>query len=314
MRFDMIFDSDVDFFLSYGWCSRWLKQKKAFVLNRLCKEAVFMYTISKVISQSFVCATTNKNQKVILKGNKIGITKDLKDISNVYEFDTPSYLDKMIEVIKTIPNEYIETCDKVRQYAKEKYDIDIGTNLYIFLPEHMHFAIERQKQEIVYENTVVDIVEKYYSEYFDMAVYGSKILKDTTNISISRDEIGFISLHLLNVSFNSDMSELVEMLNFIRSTMDILKNYDTNVSDNNREEVKKLEVYIKELAKKLFTSHKLRLDLDKKVNVGNIWSKEYRFAKKICNMVKDEYGKELTKGEIYNLYRCLVCVSQMKSA
>jgi len=273
-----------------------------------------MYTISKVISQNFVCAVSNKDKMVILKGNNIGFTKDLNDISNIYEFDTRALYNKMQEIIKTIPIEYINICDKIRKYAKDKYNYNIGVNLYLCLPEHMHFAIERQRQNIAYKNTVVDIVEKYYKEFYDIAAFGAKNLEEATGISIPRDEIGFIALHLLNVSFNSDMAELVEMLNFVKNTMDILIKYNIKIEDNDIKEVKNLELYLKALGKRLFTSHKLRLNIDKKLYLGNIWSKEYRYAKKIYNMVKEDYGKELTRGEIYNLYRCLIFVSQMKSA
>jgi len=273
-----------------------------------------MYTISKVISQNFVGAVSNKDNLVILKGVNIGFTKDLSVISNVYEFETRASYNKMQEIIKSIPIEYIDICDKIRKYAKDKYDLDLGVNLYLCLPEHMYFAIERQRQNIIYENTVVDIVEKYYKEFYDIAAFGAQKLGHVTNIDISRDEIGFISLHLLNVSFNSDMAELVEMLNFVKNTMDILKSYNVRIEDTNLKEVKNLELYLKALAKRLFTSHKLRLQIDKKVYLGNIWSKEYRYAKKICNMVKEDYGKELTRGEIYNLYRCLIFVSQVQSA
>lgn len=77
------------------------------------------------------------------------------------------------------------------------YYIDLSKDeiLRDFLGGHLRAAINRAKYEIEIENNMLSTIKNNYPFAFEIGVLANKIIKKSIGISLSEDDIGFLTLH-----------------------------------------------------------------------------------------------------------------------
>ena len=66
------------------------------------------------------------------------------------------------------------------------------------LTDHISFAIERQRQNMEYRNALLMEIRNFYIQEFQIGCKALEIIKERLNVELSRDEAGFIALHIVN--------------------------------------------------------------------------------------------------------------------
>ncbi|WP_207669260.1 BglG family transcription antiterminator [Fonticella tunisiensis] len=96
-------------------------------------------------------------------------------------------------------NEEIEVViNRLIKYIKDRFNLDLTMDKKLILGLSLHFvsAINRLKYGTSIHNPMIDEIKRNYPYAFNIAVEISNILKDSFQIDIIEDEIGFIALHL----------------------------------------------------------------------------------------------------------------------
>ncbi len=164
--------------------------------------------IVKVINNNVVSSVDDRNREIIVLGKGIGFQKTSGDdiqkdrIEKVFQLSTgaSSQFEKLVE---EIPYEYIKYTDEIVKEAVQVLGRNLNRNIYITLTDHLHFAIERYRKNIFFQNALLWEIKKFYSIEYTIGLHAVSMIKEKEGIELSVDEAAFIALHIVNAEMDT---------------------------------------------------------------------------------------------------------------
>ena len=121
--------------------------------------------IVKVINNNVVSSVDDKECELIILGRGIGFQKNSGDeieedrIEKVFQLSSAAN-SQFESLVKEIPYEYIKYTDEIVKEAAEVIGRSLNRNIYITLTDHLHFAVERYRKNIVFQNALLWEIKK----------------------------------------------------------------------------------------------------------------------------------------------------------
>lgn len=184
--------------------------------------------IVKVMNNNVVNALDEKNREIIVLGKGIGFQKRKGDeveeakVEKVFRLpdQSKSQFEKLVE---EIPYEYVKYTDEIVKEAEEILGKKLNKNIYITLTDHLHFAIERYRQNIIFQNALLWEIKKFYAKEYNIGLKVLELLKEQEGVELSVDEAAFIALHIVNAEMDGDLSQTISMPGMIKDMLDIVR-------------------------------------------------------------------------------------------
>lgn len=187
--------------------------------------------IHKVINNNIVYSLDKNRNEIIVMGRGVAFKKKKGDVISDDLIEKTFYLkndnesNKFVELLKDIPFEVINVTDEVVEYAKSNLDKELNDGIYITLMDHINYSIERYLQGIYVKNALMWEIQQFYREEFLVASEMLKIINTRLSVQLSDDEVGFITLHLVNAELNGKMEEIEAVTKFIQEVLNIVRYY-----------------------------------------------------------------------------------------
>jgi len=263
--------------------------------------------IVKVMNNNVVDALDERDREIIVLGRGIGYQKHPGDTVEEFRIEkifrlpeqSKSQFEKLVE---EIPYEYVKYTDEIVREATEVLGKKLNKNIYITLTDHLHFAIERYRQNICFQNALLWEVKKFYSREYAVGLKALKLLKEKEDVELSVDEAAFIALHIVNAEMDGNMTQtlgtpgmLKDMLNIVRYTFHMELDED---SLSYERFVTHLKFFIQRaLNRQYYPSEEAELYELYKKKVP----KCYDCARKIKKYMEEKTGTEVTDEEVMYL-------------
>ena len=190
-----------------------------------------MLTIEKVLNVNVVLAADAEKKELLLMGRGIGFAKKKGDaadedkIERVFRPERTDEKEKLLHLLSAIPMEYFDITQEVVRYAHEKFGFDIGKNIFIVLPDHIHFAVERFKSEVSVASRISFEIRSFYPEEYAVGAYALSVVAQKTGIELPEDEAANIAFHIINQRRDCGNShfEAMHAAKMISAVMSIIK-------------------------------------------------------------------------------------------
>lgn len=169
-----------------------------------------MHIIKKVLNSSVVLVRDEKGKEFILLGKGIGYGKkagetiqpstDNQMFVPVGDQNTMQYLN----VLETIPLPVLQVTKQIIVHAEKLMQTTFSNNLYFVLADHLQFAIERMKQNMIITNRVYWEIKTYYPQEFRAGTIALSLIEEDLGIRLPDEEAANIAFHLANTRSDSD--------------------------------------------------------------------------------------------------------------
>lgn len=173
--------------------------------------------VGKILNNNVVVVFENgKTEKIVMGrgiafGKKVGDSIDEDKIDKTFLLENSDNNSKLQQLLKDIPSEYLNTTEKIIEYAKTKAERNLNDFLYITLMDHIYMAIVRTKDGVSIKNMMLWDIKKFYKDEYSIGLKALDIIEEDFNIRLSDDEAGFIALHIVNAQTNNDYNCIKEM-------------------------------------------------------------------------------------------------------
>lgn len=215
--------------------------------------------ILKVLNNNVVTSIDVKKNETIIMGKGLGFQKKAGDmidealIEKVFILDDQKLIRKIEDLIRNIPEEFLEITGEIIDYAKEIHKLALRDNLYLSLTDHISFAVERFKQGMTISNIMLPDIKYFYKEEFKIGQKALAIIAERTGVNLPEDEAGFIALHIINASAEKQLPDSYRAINLANEMMNIVeKCYDT-LPDHESLSYFRFANHLKFLAQKILT-------------------------------------------------------------
>ena len=193
--------------------------------------------ITKIVNNNIVTSADEHGMEIIVMGRGLGFGQkpgfDIPDnkIEKIFRLSSQKDNQKLIDIIEDIPLEHIHAADQVISYAKSMFGDKLKDTIYLSLIDHINCAIERQKNNLLFQNPLLWEIKQYYPSEFQVATQSLNILKKTLGISFPVDEAGFIALHFITSEYDTEMQVTFDIPRLIDEILHIIdKHYPEGFS------------------------------------------------------------------------------------
>ncbi len=247
-----------------------------------------MFEISKVLNHNAIVVLKNDQEYLIMEkgigfGKKAGEKINLSETAILYKLQKENERNASIDKINPI---FLEITHELLEYAQKTLG-DIDPNILLPLSDHIAFAIERIRNNLVISNPFANEIRVMNPEEYQAAKQVKKIIYDRLGIEINDDEIGYITLHLHSARSNEKVDEGMQAAIIINESIKLIEDtFQTHINVYSLA-YSRLLTHMKYMLIRIKTDEKLNLDMDDYVQ--SRFPRAYDVAEKILLRV----GKEL---------------------
>lgn len=165
--------------------------------------------IQKVLNSSVVLVADEMGREYILLGKGIGYGRKSGESIARQPSDrmfipvTNPDAQPMLELFSTLPPVYLELTQEIVADAEAELGEKLSSHIYLSLTDHLNFAVERQKKNIVVTNRVLWGIKNFYSREFAVGLRGLTRAKEMLNVELPEEEAANIAFHIVNARLES---------------------------------------------------------------------------------------------------------------
>ena len=267
--------------------------------------------VVKVINNNNLCVLDDNGREQIVSGKGIGFGKKYGDMVEVSQIQktyliTDSELQKkMISMLKEIPSEYMFFTNDMVEHIKKVYPSKLNESLLVTLSDHIAFTIERKKSGIEFTNPLIDSIREAYPEELSLGEYCVEQIRERLDIAMSKDEAGFIAMHIINARLDIKMSDVYEITKMINGCIEIAEYYYQEKFQKDSVSYERFLTHLKYLAQRLFQNKTLPQNLSDDVTfvamIKKTCNKHYKCAMCIQEYILKTYKKDINDDELITL-------------
>lgn len=267
--------------------------------------------IVRVMNNNVVGALDEKGREIIVLGKGIGFQKHAGDLVEESKIEkifclpeqlsepTKSQFEKLVE---EIPYEYVAYADEIIKEATKTLGKKLNKNIYITLTDHLHFAIERYRQNIHFQNALLWEVKKFYSKEYALGLKALELLKEKEGVELAVDEAAFIALHIVNAEMDGNMTQTLGMPGMLKDMLNIVRyTFQMELDDDSlsyERFVTHLKFFIQRAVNRQYYPSE---DAELYELYRNKVPKCYDCARKIKKYMEEKTGLEVTEEEVMYL-------------
>lgn len=268
---------------------------------------IFNMKVIKNINNNISLCIDSKGREVVAFGKGIGFKKPpyeipLKKIERTFY----NIKDTEYSVLKDIPVSIINASIRIVDEVEENLNKTLMSSTVITLADHIHFAIQRQTQNIFLEMTVQEDIKQLYSEEMAEGYKALKIIEEETGISLSKNEAGTIALHFINNQIKSKNDTKIVNEELIHACVNIIENKYKISINRNSFNYSRFVIHLDYLLKRTMKNKQIESE---NINMFNEFKEKYSYAYvcaiQINELFKINLNKDLSKEEL--LYLMLHC-------
>lgn len=250
-----------------------------------------MFEIIRILNHNAVVVSRKQCEYLILdKG--IGFARKPHDqiedaaFAAIYQLQNENERGNGEHIVERMDPVFLEITHEILKCAQEKLG-NIDKNILLPLSDHIAFAIERIKNNLVISNPFANEIRFLNPNEYEAAKQAKQIIQNKLGYEINEDEIGYITLHLHSAVSEEKVDEGMQAAIIIKESIETIENkFKTHINVHSLA-YSRLLMHMKFMLARIKTGEKLNLDMDDFVK------KNYPLAYEAAENILIRVGKEL---------------------
>lgn len=264
--------------------------------------------ITRVINNNVATVLDKDNNELVIMGLGVAFQKkkgdviDESKIEKVFSLQNQELNERFKTLLNKISLEIMSLAEDIISYAMQRTNRKLNESIYISLPDHISFTIERHRQGMDIHNALLWEIKRFYRVEFGIGMEALVIIKQRLGIELPEDEAGFIALHIVNAQMNETVPVAANITKLIKEILNIVQ-YTFQI-DLNEESLNyfRFVTHLRFFAQRMFNK---TITPSKDEELFNIVKEKYKqaydCAKKIKEYLELTYNYSLNKDELLYL-------------
>jgi beta-glucoside operon transcriptional antiterminator len=261
--------------------------------------------VERIINNNVVSAFDQKGKEVVIMGKGIGFNAkqgkeiDSSLIEKIFYLESQNAVNKFKELVENLPLEHIQVSNEIITYADKILNCKLNPNIYITLTDHISFAIERFRQELLFDNPLLWDVQRLYRQEYLIGEYAVALIDKRLGIRFPVDEAASIALHIVNAEYNTVMSQTMNITKLFPQVLQIVKDDFGIVLEENSLHYERFVTHLRFLVQRILSRDQFdNIDMEFCEMVRNLYPLEYRCSEKIADSLKASFEDVIVVEEL----------------
>lgn len=264
--------------------------------------------INHVINNNVVSAYDQDQNEIIVMGKGIGFQKKTgqeipeNKIEKRFILENKAQVNQFKQLMESVPMNHLAVSVDIIEYAKQVMPKRISQTIYLSLTDHINFALERSKEGMLFQNSLLNEVKSFYPSEYLVGEYALALIRRETGIELPIDEAASIALHFVNAEYNVGMNDTMNITSLIKDTIQIVEDALQIKLDDMGLYYSRFVTHLKFLSQRVFTGQLLdNQDQELVEMISRLYPHEYEISKLVGNYIKEKYDREVTNEELVYL-------------
>lgn len=186
--------------------------------------------VKKILNNNLVLALDQNEREHIIIGKGIGFTntvgKELRstNIEKIFVLKSKENTRLYLEMLKNNSSKNIQIITDVIEEINKKMNEKLDEKIYITLSDHLIFAIERYKNNIILQNKMLWEIKNFYPTEYKIAKEALLKLNEYLNIDLPDEEAGNIAFHIVNAQTEKlNMENTISSIKILKDIFNIIQ-------------------------------------------------------------------------------------------
>lgn len=242
---------------------------------------------------------------------RAGDILDNEKIEKIFTLKDKNVLNRLEKLIREIPSIYLTIAEEIVEMLRTESTLEINENIYITLTDHISMSLEREKNHIVCENPLLLEIKQFYKKEFALSRKAAQIIHNHMDIWISEEEMGFITLHIVNASMKQRSDILINSIQMIRDILQIAQNIMQIEVDKSSLQYDRFVRHLQFFSRRVLSEYEEQFE-DNFLDVlgREEYPKEFDCVDQIAAYIEKTYHKKITEAEKgYLAYHVIIIFS-----
>ena len=183
--------------------------------------------IIKIFNNNAVATISDNKNDLILTGSGIGFQKKIGDevderrIEKRYVYEGGEK-NAMYQLFLRTPEKYFKLSQTIMEEAVKRLNISFQDQTIVALTDHICFAVERYETGTELPNLVLTEIKTLYKEEYKIGLWSIQLIEKELGIHLQEDEAGYIALHIINGSSDTNSNSTMETLQLIEGCIQVI--------------------------------------------------------------------------------------------
>lgn len=265
-----------------------------------------MIVIKRVLNNNAVVATDEQDQTLVALGSGIAFHQKAgraileNKIEKSFYPKNEDAANSISETLAQVDPKYIELSDRIISEAVISSGKKLSDDIYVSLPDHLQFAVERLKKGMLIQNKLTVETMQTYPDEFQLGKHTLSYLAQETGLTFPDDEATNIAMHLITAEEGDILENTEETITLINQFLKVIsamlkKEFNLNSVSYYRL-VTHLKFFVQRIKKRQhqeFPPDKTLYDL-----IIRDYHAEYLIAQRIAGIVMKKFNYRVSDDEI----------------
>ena len=186
--------------------------------------------ITRIYNNSCASVTDDDGQDMIVTGRgvvfgkKAGDTLDEALVEKRYRLSDPGLSSRLGTILSSISQAdvYLSISEEILSMIRSQ-GYPVKESLLLTLTDHISTSLAREQTGVVLANPLLPDIRQLYHKQYQLARQAAQIIAQRTGITVSPDEIGFITLHIVTASTDGRFDDLLEITHIIQKILTVIE-------------------------------------------------------------------------------------------
>lgn len=269
-----------------------------------------MLIIKKVLNSSVILVEDPHGRESILLGKGIGYGRKpgtpVPDRGADEQHDqvfipvVNADVQNLVELLTAIPTDYLQITRAIVDQAQEQ-GMTLHPHIYLALTDHLHFAVERSRQNLVVTNRLAWEIQNFYPEEYTVGRFGLTLLREQMAVDLPDEEAANIAFHVANARHGqaSTTFDTLQAVKLIDAVVTIVR-YSMNLQLMDQSlHFARFMSHMRYFATR-FLEHRMLTSTDDFLfaQVSRRYPRALEAAEKIRNHIATQYGQQISHEEV----------------
>lgn len=156
-------------------------------------------------------------------GLRAGDAVESGRVEKVFSLQSEYSLGRLEHLMTSIDPDYIVIAEDIVGMLRDEPGLAIDADgMLIALADHISLALERERRGVALDNPMLFEIRHIYCREFMLACRAAEIIHDHLGFWVSEEEVGFITLHIVNATMSQRPDRLIRSMEMVRDILAIV--------------------------------------------------------------------------------------------
>lgn len=151
-----------------------------------------------------------------------------------------------------IDPDILEIATNVIKYAQGILHAKLSNHIYLTLPDHLNYAIQRTKEGLDIQNPLTWEIKRFYKVEHEIGLKALRFVKEELDIQLPESEAAAVALHIVNArQDDQDLGVTLRMTEIVQDILNIVQFYFKTTFDEESFQYTRFITHLQYFARRL---------------------------------------------------------------